>query len=123
MFSNDLCRPMLLSYDGPGTVKGISGNRYIIDNMFFANSTINKENWCFEAPESYDNPNDSERRLQFPSGVYNMGLCKFNSSTFISQPHFFQADPFYLNQFAKGSLNPDEKRHQTSIIIGMLKYG
>ena len=125
MFSNDLCRPIIFQFDKESSVKGVWGNRYTIDDMFFANSTINKDNWCFEAPKSWANPKSTER-LQFPSGVYNMGLCKFNSSTFISQPHFLGADPFYINQFVEGSLNPDEAKHQTSIIIGMfhlvLKY-
>ena len=125
MFSNDLCRPIIFQFDKESSVKGVWGNRYTIDDMFFANSTINKDNWCFEAPKSWANPKSTER-LQFPSGVYNMGLCKFNSSTFISQPHFLGADPFYINQFVEGSLNPDEAKHQTSIVIGMfqlfLKY-
>ena len=125
MFSNDLCRPIIFQFDKESSVKGVWGNRYTIDDMFFANSTINKDNWCFEAPKSWAKPKSTER-LQFPSGVYNMGLCKFNSSTFISQPHFLGADPFYINQFVKGSLNPDEAKHQTSIVIGMfqlvLKY-
>ena len=119
MFSNDLCRPILFNFDRLYSVKGIWGNRYKIDDMFFANSTKNEDNWCFEAPKSYDNPKKTER-LQFPSGVFNMGLCKFNSSTFISQPHFYQADPFYLNQFVEGSLNPNEAEHQTSIVIGIM---
>jgi len=116
MFSNDLCRPIIFQFDKESSVKGVWGNRYTIDDMFFANSTINKDNWCFEAPKSWANPKSTER-LQFPSGVYNMGLCKFNSSTFISQPHFLGADPFYINQFVEGSLNPDEAKHQTSIVI------
>lgn len=116
MFSNDLCRPIMFKFDSPYSVKGIWGNRYILDDMFLANSTENKDNWCFEAPTSWTKPNQTDR-LQFPSGVFNLGLCKFNSSTFISQPHFLNADPFYVNQFEDGSLHPDEKKHQTSIVI------
>ena len=119
MFSNDLCRPIIFKFDSLHSVKGIWGNRYVLDDMFLANSTKNKDNWCFEAPKSWKSPKQTDR-LQFPSGVFNMGLCKFNSSTFISQPHFLHADPFYVNQFADGSLHPDENKHQTSIVIGMI---
>merc|ERR1712020_252253 len=96
--------------------RNISGNQYTLDDMFLANSTINGDNWCFEAPKDWKQNNKKSERVQFPSGVYNMGLCKFNSSTFISQPHFLGADPFYMNQFVEGSLNPDEKKHETKIV-------
>ena len=122
MFSNDLCRPIIFKFEGISSVKGVSGNRYTLDDMFFANSTKNPENWCFEAPKDWKEKNDNtSERLQFPSGVYNMGLCKFNSSTFISQPHFLHADEFYLNQFINGSLKPDENKHETSIVIGIIR--
>jgi len=116
MFSSDLCRPLSLSYDSFSPANGVYGNRYTLDKSFFANSTENEANWCFEAPKNWTNPKDDER-LQFPSGIFNLGLCKSNSSTFLSQPHFFGADPFYVNQFAEGSLTPDEAKHQTSLVI------
>ena len=121
MFSNDLCRPIIFKFEGTSSVKGISGNRYTLDDMFFANSTKNPDNWCFEAPKDWKRTNDNtSERLQFPSGVYNVGLCQFNSSAFISQPHFLHADEFYVNQFINGSLKPDEKKHETSIVIGIV---
>merc|ERR1712136_9572 len=55
--------------------------------------------------------------MGFPNGVFNLGLCKFNSSTFISQPHFLDADPYYVNQFVDGSLRPDASKHQTTLVI------
>jgi len=116
MFSNDLCRPLILKFENVSSAKGISGNRYVLDDKFFANSTSNKENWCFEAPKSWSNPKQDERQ-QFPNGVFNLGLCKFNSSTFISQPHFLDADPYYVNQFVDGSLRPDASKHQTTLVI------
>ena len=117
MFSNDLCRPLILKFENVSSAKGIWGNRYVLDDLFFANSSTNKENWCFEAPQSWSNPKQDQRQ-QFPNGVFNLGLCKFNSSTFISQPHFLDADPFYINQFVEGSLKPDAAKHQTTLVIG-----
>ena len=122
MFSNDLCRPLILTADGQSEVKGIWGNRYIIDKMFFANSTENSDNWCFERQKDNHSQNSSqgEETWQYPRGVYNLGLCKFNSSTFISQPHFYQADPWYIEQFHPNStLRPDQKKHETAFVIGM----
>ncbi len=100
MFSNDLCRfklyfivttngifshfgffalrPLELAYDSWSFVKGTSGKRYVIDSMFFANSSVNHNNWCYE------------NGVQLPSGLYNASSCRFGAPIFMSQPHFYQ---------------------------------
>ena len=33
-----------------------------------------------------------------PSGVYNASACRFGAPIFMSQPHFYQADPYFAEQ-------------------------
>jgi hypothetical protein len=39
MFSPDLCRPIILQYDGEKKVKGIMGNKYSFDDYMLDNGT------------------------------------------------------------------------------------
>ncbi len=73
-------------------------------DMYFANKTKNPANWCYD-------PNG--RGL--PSGVYDAGPCMMAAHpppALMSQPHFYQADPFYLDQIASG-LSPQKEKHET----------
>ena len=79
LFSNDLCRPIELSYTTWDLIKGVSGKQYRVEPSFFANSFENPENFCFEL---------GPRPL--PSGVYNASACRFGAPIFMSQPHFYQ---------------------------------
>lgn len=76
-------RPIELAYDSWSFVKGTSGKRYVIDSMFFANSSVNHNNWCFE------------NGAQLPSGLYNASSCRFGAPIFMSQPHFYQVLIFF----------------------------
>ena len=104
VFLNDLCRSIHLDYNGTGysETTGIHGSVYKIGPSLFANQTVNPDNACF-------NPDGGE----IPSGVFNVSRCRFGSPTFMSQPHFYQADPFYLTKIG-GGLRPDESRHETA---------
>jgi scavenger receptor class B protein 1 len=104
LYSNDLCRPLRAEFEYPQTIDGIKGYMYKISPQFFANSTENPNNWCF-------NPNKST-----PSGVFNASVCRFGSPLFMSQPHFYQADPFFLRG-VKSGLKPNASKHETSFFV------
>ena len=104
MFSNDLCRTIRLNYQREVDVFGINSYEFTADHSFFANGTKNPANSCYE-PEG-----ESLR-----SGVYNTSLCRFGAPVFISQPHFLQADPWYLDQVS--GLQPDPSLHSTAFRI------
>merc|ERR1712110_49221 len=72
---------------------------------FFANRTVNPSNACFDGGR------------EWPSGVFNMSACRFKAPVFLSQPHFYQADPSYLGQFSEGSVSPDAEKHSSYFII------
>lgn len=101
MFSNDLCRTLRFNYNTELMVKGINSYEYMADRSFFANGTENPLNACYE-PQS----------VFLPSGVYNTSICRFGAPVFVSQPHFYLADPYYLDMIAKG-MSPNSTLHNT----------
>eukprot|EP00092_Neocalanus_flemingeri_P084124 GFUD01105638.1.p1 GENE.GFUD01105638.1~~GFUD01105638.1.p1 ORF type:complete len:511 (-),score=100.83 GFUD01105638.1:901-2433(-) len=101
MFSNDLCRTLRLNFNKEVTVKGINSYEYRADRSFFANGTENTLNACYEPAGVF-----------LPSGVYNTSICRFGAPVFVSQPHFYQADPYYLDMIASG-LSPNSTLHST----------
>ncbi|KAF7270551.1 hypothetical protein GWI33_016506 [Rhynchophorus ferrugineus] len=50
-----------------------------------------------------------------PTGVRNVSKCKFGAPAFISFPHFFLADPIYLNKVE--GMRPDASKHATKLLI------
>lgn len=108
IYNNDLCRPINLNYTGveKQVYGGVSGRQFVMEESFFANSTENKDNWCFETGKH-----------PLPSGVFNASACRFGAPVYLSQPHFYQADSFYANKLAAGSMNPDKKKHETEFIV------
>ena len=102
----DLCRPITLEYIKSGDVPGMGmrGSRYEVTPKYFANKTVNPDNACYL----------SNKSKEVPSGVLDIGACKFDAPIFMSQPHFYQADPFFLKQVG-GGLKPDKDKHETYI--------
>lgn len=124
MFSPDLCRRISFDFESIISVKGISAFKYsggdrIIDNGYYATltkmhtiyniyhetitflynpGTIHKENRCYCVGECQ------------PSGLLNVSTCRYGSPAFISFPHFYMADPFYLD--AVDGLTPEKEKHQ-----------
>jgi len=105
LFSNDLCRSIRLNYNRTVGVKGIDSYEFILDQSFFANGTENPENACFETSVPV-----------LRSGLYDTSKCKFGAPVFVSQPHFYQADPYYLDQ-VDGLEAPQEHLHSTYLRI------
>jgi len=105
MFSNDLGRTLRFPFNKEVYVKGINSYEFIADRGLFANGTENPMNACYEPPLAY-----------LPSGTYNCSLARFNAPVFVSQPHFYQADPYYLSMIAKG-LYPNSSLHSTYLRV------
>ena len=49
--------------------------------------------------------------------MLNVSSCKFNAPAFISYPHFYKADPYYLNQFEEGMFQPDKSKHESHVTL------
>ena len=100
MYSNDLCRSLKFNFTKAGVyTKGISSYEFRADEYFFANATMNPANKCFDSAD-------------LPSGVFDVSACRFGAPVFISLPHFYLADPFFLDKIESG-LTPNETLHST----------
>ncbi|CAG9862240.1 unnamed protein product [Phyllotreta striolata] len=102
LFSDQLCKYAELEYVEDVVIKGVKGYKYTADYIF-DNGTTRPENACFCTGEC------------FPSGVFNVSNCRAHSPTFLSFPHFYQADPYYRNAI-KG-MKPDKTKHEMYITI------
>ncbi|XP_029475565.1 scavenger receptor class B member 1 isoform X2 [Rhinatrema bivittatum] len=94
-YSPDACRSMSLVYEKSGEFKGIPTYRFVAPNTLFANGT------------SYP-PNEGFCPC-LESGVQNVSSCRFNAPVFMSFPHFYNADPVFV-QAVKG-INPSASLH------------
>ncbi|XP_037367213.1 scavenger receptor class B member 1 [Talpa occidentalis] len=100
-YSPEACRSLKLIYKESGTFEGIPTYRFVAPNTLFANGSVYPPNEGF-CP-----------CLQ--SGVQNVSTCRFNAPLFLSQPHFYNADP-ELVEAVKG-LHPDEEEHSLFLDI------
>ncbi|XP_075996074.1 scavenger receptor class B member 1 isoform X2 [Genypterus blacodes] len=100
-YSPDACRSMELVYQSSGEMEGIPLYRFVASKTLFANGTDYAPNQGFCPCRQ--------------SGLLNVSSCRHKSPVFISQPHFFNADPVLLD-FVQG-LSPNEEEHGLFIDI------
>ncbi len=106
LFAPDLCRTLIYQSTQNATKHhNLEGINYKLPISTFANATFNPQNWCFAN--------------NLPTGLQNASYCKAKKSPFLySFPHFYGADPFYLDQFdSKSDLKPKEDLHSSSMLI------
>lgn len=75
----------------------------IINFNLMAIGTIYPENKCFCGSKCY------------PSGVTDVSRCRLGAPLFTSLPHFYQADPYYLN-LVEG-MQPNKSLHESYVIL------
>lgn len=97
-FSADMCRSISLDFDEEKGIHGITGYKYKGGPKTVDNGTIYTENKCFSTGESV------------PSGVMNVSACRYGSPVFMSFPHYYAADSYYLNQVE--GMNPSKDKHE-----------
>jgi hypothetical protein len=102
-FMSDVCRSLPFEYLDDMTVDGVVGYRYGLSKNFFVNGTSDPGTAC----------EGEEHNL--PQGVVNMSVCQHGAPLFTSSPHFFHADPYYVNQVA--GLQPEADKHQFYITL------
>ena len=104
MFSPNLCKTIRLN-KVPQTVivKGIEGIMYEADKYLFDNGDYYPENRCYCLDEC------------LPAGAINVSTCRYGSPSFASQPHFYNADPYYFNNIE--GLSPNKTLHNTYIVL------
>jgi hypothetical protein len=103
MFIPDFCRSVQLDYSEEADILGIPAYRYEASATVTDNGTMEPENLC----------NCGGQCL--PSGVFNISACRYGIPAFISHPHFYKGDPYYLRQL-KG-LEPVPNRHRFDVTV------
>ncbi|XP_012664499.1 scavenger receptor class B member 1 isoform X1 [Otolemur garnettii] len=100
-YSPEACRSMKLIYKEPGVFQGIPTFRFVAPKTLFANGSIYPPNEgfcpCME------------------SGIQNVSTCRFGAPLFLSQPHFYNADPVLAE--AVIGLHPNQEEHSLFLDI------
>uniref|UniRef100_A0A8C4PYY2 Scavenger receptor class B, member 2a n=2 Tax=Eptatretus burgeri TaxID=7764 RepID=A0A8C4PYY2_EPTBU len=105
MFNSELCRSIYATYEQELTVAGLWAFRFTPPASVFANASTNPANAGFCTPTGNC----------LGSGVLNVSVCKQGAPIIMSSPHFYQADPQYVNSVE--GLKPNKQKHQTFIDI------
>lgn len=126
LFTPDMCRTLPLDYTSTVDVEGLEGYKFSggprsVDNgesesyilsgflpLIQSSSslplgTLYPENLCFCGGECS------------PSGVMNVTACRFDSPVFMSYPHFYNADQYYLDQVE--GLEPKQEDHEFYMVV------
>ncbi|XP_055598706.1 protein croquemort-like [Uranotaenia lowii] len=103
IFASDVCRSLNLKYAEQIVVHDLEGTKYVGDDSLFDNGVKypEAECWCNSAPEKCHD---------LKPGVFNASACKFGSPTFVSFPHFYLADPSYINSIE--GMKPNKTKHE-----------
>lgn len=99
-FQPTFCRSLKFDYEKNKVHKGINSRRFRNTRNIFNDETLNE---CFVQ--------DSE----LPSGVLDLGPCQFDAPIVLSFPHFYLADPNYL-ELVDG-LSPNKTSHESFLDI------
>uniref|UniRef100_A0A8C5TYC7 Lysosome membrane protein 2 n=1 Tax=Malurus cyaneus samueli TaxID=2593467 RepID=A0A8C5TYC7_9PASS len=105
IFSSDFCRSLFLVYDSSGAVAGVPTFRFVPSSMVFANTSVNPANAGFCVPAG-NCPG---------TGVLNVSVCKQGAPIFLSAPHFYQADPKFVEDIE--GMHPRKEYHETFLDI------
>lgn len=103
MFYDEVCRYLDLYFTEEQEVDGLKVHKYAATERSVDNGTKYSEYACFSNGESW------------PSGLMNVSACRFGAPVFISFPHFYAADPYYLD-FVDG-MHPDKEKHEFYTIL------
>ncbi|CAO1400864.1 unnamed protein product [Diamesa serratosioi] len=103
LFTPDMCRSIPFDYEKDVDVHGVMGHRYTGGARAVDNGTLFPENECFCGEDC------------MPSGVMNTSACNYESPLFMSFPHYYAGDPFYLNEVE--GLMPNKEKHQPFFTI------
>lgn len=95
-FSPDVCRSMGAKYQRPSSYKGIKTNYYTAN---LGDMSKNPEEKCF-----CPTPTTCHKK-----GIFDITKCT-GAPIWLSLPHFYETDPFYLSQVE--GLSPDMQKHQ-----------
>ncbi|KAG5684261.1 hypothetical protein PVAND_013497 [Polypedilum vanderplanki] len=98
LFSPEMCRSVPMDFEEEVEIHGIKTLKFSGGVRAVDNGTIFPENKCFCSGQCV------------PSGLFNVSSCRYGTPVFMSFPHFYHADPYYLQQV--DGLQPVKEKHQ-----------
>jgi len=98
VFSPEMCRSVLLEFEDEVDIHGVKTFKFSGGDRTVDNGTLFPENKCFCGGDCV------------PSGLFNVSSCRFGTPVFMSFPHFYHADPSYLDQVV--GMKPVKEKHQ-----------
>jgi scavenger receptor class B protein 1 len=121
VFSPEMCRPVILQFNGKKKVKGIMGNKYSFDDYMLDNGTtfatyqnLNLNTIKFPGTKYPQNKCFCNGDC-FPRGVFNVSSCRYGMPGFSSLPHFHKADPYYINLIE--GMRPTKEKHEFYAVL------
>lgn len=103
IFSPDICSSIPIEYKDTEVVHGVTGKRFIGTDFAFDNGTKYPGQACFHGEKVV------------PSGTRDISKCRFGAPAFVSYPHFYLADPSYV-EAVKG-MHPNKTDHEMSMSL------
>lgn len=108
LFIPDLCHSLTLGYEQSHTRFGVTGSRWTAGSRVFDNGVAYPENACYCTGPQSSCPD-------LLRGVQNISDCRFGAPVFASFPHFYLADPAYVN--AISGMAPERSKHVFSLAL------
>ncbi|CAD7080065.1 unnamed protein product [Hermetia illucens] len=103
LFTAELCRYITLDYTETVTIHGLEGYKFSGTTKTVDNGTKYPENQCFCSGKCV------------PSGVIDVSACRFGTPVYMSFPHYYNADPYYVNQVE--GLTPNKDKHEFYMVL------
>ncbi|XP_037024619.1 protein croquemort-like [Bradysia coprophila] len=109
LFVSDICRSVSLAPTSETIERhGVTASKWIGDYRVFDNGVNYPPNECFCTADETECPD-------LAPGLYNVSDCRFGAPVFISYPHFYLADPSYVE--AIDGLNPSKEEHEFAMSL------
>lgn len=103
IFNPEICRGIRLDFSEEVEVHGIKGYKYSGSDRTFDNGTKYAEQKCFNLGDVA------------PAGVTNISSCRFGTPAFMSFPHFYQADQYFVNNI--DGIRPTKDKHEFYLVL------
>lgn len=98
LFTTDFCRSVTLKYKEQTELFSIEAHKWVGDESVFDNGQK------YPAAKCWCSDKENECPYRKP-GLFDAADCKFGAPTFVSYPHFYLADPSYVE--AVSGLSPN----------------
>lgn len=110
IYDKDLCRIIPLQYVERVEKDGLAADLFRLPNNSYGDAAHNPENKCYDSGE-----------YEAVRGLQNISPCQYGAPVYISNPHFYDADPELLDSVE--GLTPEREKHETYFKIQPVRPG